>query len=54
MNSGIDISPAVHHTVITTHTTLNWPHIALAVVAVALVVNLSVYLWRRTRKAADL
>ena len=54
MNLGIDISPSVHHTVITTHTTLDWPHIALAVVVVALVVTLSVHLWRRTRKTADL
>jgi uncharacterized membrane protein AbrB (regulator of aidB expression) len=44
----------VHKAVLTTHTTLNWPFIVLLVVTIALVVALGVYLWRRSRKNAEI
>ena len=46
--------PITAHQVLTTHTTLNWPHIALVVIAVAVIVALAVYLWRRRRKNAEI
>jgi Mg2+ and Co2+ transporter CorA len=44
---------SAHNTMVTSHTELNWPHIVLVVAAVAVVVALSVYAWRRWHQKVE-